>query len=700
MHSQSKKIDWEFFFEKETIVKKFFIAFSVLLIIGGFNAAAFGAEAEMEKEVVPPSVDLDNIVVTATRIGQPRYKVPGNVTVLTRQQIEESNAQTIPDMLKEALGVHVSDNSTVKSAKIDIRGFGDTTAQNVLVLVNDRKINPVDISGPDLTQIPLEAVERIEIIRGAGSVLYGDNAVGGVVNIITKKGKGSFQGRVGGSYGSYDAQKSDVEVSGYKHNVSYYLYSQYNDKRGYRENSDLLAQNFNTRLGYDLTEKISADLNVGWHHDVQELPGGISESQMRSLGRRESVNRDDTSYTTDRYIQLAFDVTPWPEDFYFGNFVLDLYYRNRDAYDEFNSFGPFHTKRNIDTSGITGKYIFDRTIFGQEVNFVTGIDAYDTENDILGSRDNVDDITISKREFGLFGYLQYEAVDNVFVNAGSRYHKAYYVFDQRNVSVYQKENPDVWVSMGGLKYEYAQGSNLHLNVQQTFRFLATDEWYSTANFPGFGITPGLNLNLDQQHGVQYEAGIKHNFNDYATVSVTPYYMVLKNEIFFDPVTFANSNYERTHRVGVEVGNTLNLLKVLSISQLDELEIFSNYTYQDAQFGEGASDGKDIPMVPRYQVSGGLRTGFLQSYQLSLIGHYVGSRFAVNDVLNAATIVKEYFVLDSRVAFKKKYFEIYGEVNNILNEFYSGYVSKSTFSTTKSYFPSPARNFTVGMNVKF
>ena len=138
------------------------------------------------------SVDLEPIVVTASRMAQHNYKIAGNVTVIDRAQIEASNAQTIPDVLGEAFGVNIYDNSTTKSAVVDVRGFGDTAPRNILVMVDGRKVNNMDISGPDLVQVPLGAVERIEIIRGAGSVLYGDNAVGGVVNIITKRGRGDL----------------------------------------------------------------------------------------------------------------------------------------------------------------------------------------------------------------------------------------------------------------------------------------------------------------------------------------------------------------------------------------------------------------------------------------------------------------------------------------------------------------------------
>ena len=97
------------------------------------------------------------------------------------------------------------------------------------------------------------------------------------------------------------------------------------------------------------------------------------------------------------------------------------------------------------------------------------IDYYDNENNILGSGSNVDDLTISKEELGVYGFLQYELADKVFVNGGTRYHQADYAFSQRNVAVDEKQSPD--------------------------------EWYSTANFPGFGLVPGLNLGLKQQTGI-------------------------------------------------------------------------------------------------------------------------------------------------------------------------------------------------------
>lgn len=671
--------------KKRSIVSSvFFMALGMVLMTADLSFAKFNT----------PEADLGRIVITATRIAQHDYKIAGNVTVIDQEQIEASNAQNIPDILKEALGINIYDSSTAKSSVIDIRGFGDTAARNVLVLVNDRKVNPVDISGPDLVQIPIEAVEKIEVIRGAGSVLYGDQAVGGVVNIITKKGEGDFKGRVGYHMGSYDALGTDVEVSGEKDDVNYYVYSKYDDQKGYRSNSDMLAKDFNTRIGYDFSEKIKMDLTVAWHEDDQGLPGGLSATELETLGREGSADEGDYSSTKDRSIQLSLDVNPWSEDHYLGEVAVDLYYRNRDTYAFFNAW-DYGTKYDIETKGISAKYIFDQTLFEHEVNFVTGLDYFDDENGILGSGSNTDDLIISKEEFGVYGYAELELVENVFFNAGSRYHKANYTFSETNSTTYEEKKPDETVYMGGLKYEYAKGSNLHFNVQKTFRFLATDEWYSSWS--------GLNTDLDQQSGMQYEIGVKHNFDDKITLNVTPYWIDLKDEIFFDPESGwfgSNENYDKTRRIGVEVGTRFDILKFMDVGFLNDFEFFTNYTFQNAEFNGGVNDDKRIPMVPRHQANCGVSVKFAEFFNASIMGKYVGARYAINDTLNNAPIEKPYYVLDGRISYNQKNFDVYAEINNILDEKYCSMVTKAVGSMAKDYYPAPDRNFMVGMNIKF
>jgi outer membrane receptor for Fe3+-dicitrate len=110
------------------------------------------------------------------------------------------------------------------------------------------------------------------------------------------------------------------------------------------------------------------------------------------------------------------------------------------------------------------------------------------------------------------------------MNIGMRYQKAYYDFNQKSPSIERlKKSPNELVSTTGVKYVYGQRSNIFFNFHETFRFLASDEWYDTWN--------GLNSDLKHQTGAQYEAGLKHDFSSSLSMSFTPYMIETKNEIF-------------------------------------------------------------------------------------------------------------------------------------------------------------------------
>ncbi len=658
--------------------------FSALMFLGVLTTPVFAGP-----------VDLDRIQVISSRLAQNDYKLSSDVTVIDEEAIKASNARTVSQILSQQLGVHVYDNSTIKTATIDIRGFGDTASRNVLVLVNDRKVNPVDISGPDLLQIPLDTVERIEIIRGTATVLYGDNAVGGVVNIITKEGKGKLSGKISGTYGSFDARGTSAQISGSTKHIAYYLYSNYDDNHGYRQNSDVLNKNFQTQLSSKLADWLKVGVNATWHQDEYGLPAGLSGAQIEQLGRRGTRAPSDKAFTKDRAIQSTFDVSPLNEDL--GHLVMDLSYRDRDTYADFVSQG-IATKRNSNTLGWTSKYLFDKTILDHEVNLVTGFDYYNADQNIFGSGFSTDDITISKKEYGAYISSAFEIWNHVFMTGGTRYQKNYYTFDVKSgTKAYLKQNPDEHASMVGLKYEYGRASNIFANAQQTFRFLATDEWYDTFN--------GLNTNLKQQKGIQYEVGLKHNFDDYVTVHVTPYVIKLRNEIFLDPTAGggfgANNNYDRTLRKGIEVGQTTDVLKFLPhLEHVHRLNISTGYNYQNPEFDGGAFDGRLIPMVPEHQANAVVTLGILDHYNISLIGTYVGERFAINDTNNTTTPLKAYFTLDGKVVYDSDPFELFIAVNNIFEQKYYSLAIKGTNSNNKDFFPAPERTFTAGMSVKF
>jgi iron complex outermembrane recepter protein len=139
-----------------------------------------------------PSVGLEPMKVTATRQEEEVLTIPAHVTVIDREAIKNSNASDIGDLLKSEAGLWVDKGSSSNPSEIfiDARGFnsGGSNASRMIVLIDGQRANRSDLGTPDWSVVPIESIERIEIMRGSATALYGDNAMSGSINIITKKG--------------------------------------------------------------------------------------------------------------------------------------------------------------------------------------------------------------------------------------------------------------------------------------------------------------------------------------------------------------------------------------------------------------------------------------------------------------------------------------------------------------------------------
>jgi len=235
--------------------------------------------------------NLGEIVVTASRVETPLGEAPANVTVITAEQITQMGAQSLVDVFDREPGIFAQNYlGNPKTGNIDIRGYGEAAPQNVLFLVNGRRVNSIDLSGADLSQIPVDAVERIEVYRGPASVLYGDNAAAGAVNIILKAGEGPPKGWVAATYGSYDTFKPEAMVSGSQNQFSYMVFASHLDTGGYRENNGLHANDLLGNFSIEPSDHLKVSLSTGTHADSYGMPGYILLSQLRSgVNPRDSI---------------------------------------------------------------------------------------------------------------------------------------------------------------------------------------------------------------------------------------------------------------------------------------------------------------------------------------------------------------------------------------------------------------------------
>src|SRR5271167_4384276 len=164
--------------------------------------------------VLVPSVSLaqmetmgPEVIVTATRFDTPPQTLPVGITVITAEDIRNSTAATVPELLQHVAGVQVRDSSGSPNWQVDMRGFGIFGDQNTLVLLDGQRISENEQASVNWEAIPLASIERIEIMRGSGAVMYGGGATGGTINIITKAPQ---RNHIGG-YAGIDASSYDTQ---------------------------------------------------------------------------------------------------------------------------------------------------------------------------------------------------------------------------------------------------------------------------------------------------------------------------------------------------------------------------------------------------------------------------------------------------------------------------------------------------------
>ncbi|MFH1355197.1 MAG: TonB-dependent receptor [Candidatus Omnitrophota bacterium] len=641
-------------------------------------------------------VELDTIVVTPYNYEQEIQKTSASVTVITKEEIKNSNAKTIPDVLRPVPGLVVRDwfgNAT--KASVDIRGFGEQGGMNILLLIDGRRANEVDLSAVDWTQIPLNQVERIEVIRGGNSVLYGDNAVSGVINIVTKKGRGKPKLSLGIETGSYEMNAQRLSIDGSEDRLSYWFSASKEATHGYRNNSFYKSKDFATKLEYDCTDELALNFRSGYKRASYGLPGALFDTHLDSFNRRYSRFGDDRATDKEYYF-----VTGAKKEFNgTGDFLIDVSYKDKYVLSNFiganAGWNPI-LKSYIKTLGITPKFKITRPIFNFNNILLTGLDffRYDYSANTYNTSGVLQDFTDINKT-AIAGYLQdqFTIFENLIFTGGYRYETVRYQFDYHDNSGFSPDvdsdiKPNKKAYTSALVYTYKDDSNLFLNTNQSFRFPATDEYFTWGS---------LNTGLKPQNSRTYEGGIRHRFNPKLKCELSLYIMNIKNELYYNPTGGpfgfgANENYDKTRHEGFEAAFDSKIT--------DWLEATGNYSQTVSKFKDGVYVGNYVPMVPRHKANLNFRFLLPNNFTVNTSLNYLGKRYFINDQANAFSRLNGYFLANMNVSYKFKNFTVTAAINNIFDKKYSEYGVYSSSQSAKAYYPNPERNYSLKIDFLF
>ncbi len=633
------------------------------------------------------TASLKEIVVTATRYEEMLTSVPANITVITENDIKNSTAQNIPDLLRNEIGIHVSDvTGNKRTIAVDMRGFGETGPSNNLVLVDGRRTNQADLSGVDWTQIPLERVKRIEIIRGArAAILYGDNATGGVINIITKEYDKPKAG-LGFAAGSYDTVKTTAYGNIASKNLNLFIIGSLLKSSGYRDNSETEAKDIGINLNYYLKDSLRINLSAGYHKDDTGLPGGLKESVISTgISRRATKNPLDFASTEDYYFKIT------PELQFSGDniFKIDLSFRNRD-FLSFSSgdWGNFTGNSQIQTVSASPSLLIKNKIGSANNTLVAGFDYHRSDNDIVNDSlffgtSSKGIYNLQKKNYGFYLHDELKLAEPLFLTAGYRYDKAEFHF-KPSIPDSIKMSKNLFTA--GVNYNFFKKSYLYFGYSKGFRYPLLDELYSF-------FTNTINTNLKLQSSDTYELGLRHHFTDNIYSHINLFRIDTKKEIIYNPVSYNNENLDGgTKREGIEATISLKPVKWLALK--------GGYTYTDTSIKSGSFAGNAIPNVPKHKASAEAVAEISKGITLSINGLYIGTRPFISDFSADYDKQKSFFVLNSKIKYQWRNILIFADFNNITNKEYSEYGVIGGFPLEKSYYPSPKRNFLLGMSVEF
>lgn len=658
------------------------IFFTAMALCGGLPATVRAQQPAGQSTTVV----MGEVVVTASRQAEEVTRVPAHVTVITAADIQRTTAQNVPEVLRSLAGVNAIDISgNQRNYNIDLRGYGESAPLNILLLVDGRRINLPDLSGPDWNLIPLERIERIEVIRGSrGNLLYGDNATSGVINIITKEGR-DLEGQLSASYGSYDTFRGSASAGGAQGPIAIDLSTSYLDSKGYRDNSDSDTKDVGLNLRIDPTDKMRLHFSSGYHYDDVRNPGALLQSELDSGTRRTATTHPlDFDKTKDYYVKAGLELDMLTDD----TFKLETSFRRRDksSYGTYSGGYWFDADTQSDIVTVSPQMIF-RSDFDQVANtIILGIDHTQAEQD-YDSTSGFGPIraSLEKKNTGYFIYDELRIGDHWGLSGGYRYDRATFKYDPADV---RKNTMDEEIVSVGINYAFKDNSHLYASFNRGFRYPVLDEQFVYA-------TSSVNTALKPENSDNYEVGGLLELVPGLAFRLSLFRTKTHDQIFYNPATYSNENMDgKVIRQGIETGVTWSV---------KSLRLGAGYTYTDTEFDGGPYDGQEVPFVPRNRATAFINYEIIHGLTIGLDGIYIGSSYRISDYGNDFPKADSYTVINAKAQYQWRWVTFFVDLNNLFNEKYSAYSGLSYLDVDlyeAGYYPSPEFNILAGVTVRF
>jgi len=639
---------------------------------------ALPLHAADEPMTVPP------VIVTATRSAQSAVTTPASVTVITREEIVASGATQIAEVLRGQGAIQLSDlYGDGSRVTVGLRGFGVTGGDNTLVLVDGRRLNNTDIAGPDFSSIDLGDVERIEIIQGSAGALYGDQAVGGVINIITR-GTDTKRGEVVGTVGADATRTVRALVSErFDSGVGFKLSARLHSSDNYRDHNQIDTHRAALLTDYEHDAgRIFGELR--YSDESLELPGDLTAAQI-AQDRRQAKNNTDRSDSETVITRIG------GRQRLSDNWQIEAELGNRDeAVDgllEF--FGLLNTlSQRRDHLTFTPRLVGTVPLDAGDALVTAGID-WDDVDYRLDSRSTMSTFlqNADQTMWAAYGQAVVPFGERLTGTFGARYAEVDNSFDEFNeflgfVTTQRYDiTDDATAFEAGLAFQATPEVRLFARIDTPFRFAKVDE----NAYRALGSRP-----LDTQTGESWEGGAEWSRHG-AHAKLLLYRLDLENELGYDPSgadpfgfnSGANVNFDDTRRDGLTIEGAM--------PAGNQVTFTGQFSYTDATFTSGPYRGNEIPMVAPQTTRIGIDLRPDPAWSLFTEAVYVGKRRLDGDFANTRPRLDEALLLNVNLRYLRGPLSAELRVSNLGDELYNDYGSTSAFGG-ETFYPAPERRW--------
>lgn len=627
-----------------------------------------------------PMYSLDAVVVTANRAPEKKIDANADVAVVSAKEIEEKHFDDVAQAVKNVPGVfissHGSSNQVGMSEQIYING-----SPNVVVLVDGMRRNTNGNSLATVNigdMVSMDSIDHIEVLKGAASTLYGSDAQGGVINIITKKAKeNGVKTTLRTSFGDNSKEKYSIHNAGREDKIFWNveagkeLQGNYEDGWGRNVINHLNAEHYNVKLGYDLNE----DSNVVFNYEkykadyTRPAENGLDKNSSKGKKDNDHMNVQYTAKINDR-LTNQFSIyktkTSYKDNYNFGGIVHD--------YGPGAIFAPQFLDMKLETTGVSDQLTYKLN----KHTFIGGFDWYEDKISKLTNTTN----------YGRINTVV-EIPSNKSVTT-----TAFYLQDKIDVT-------DQWNITPGVRVDHNSQFGTHTSPSLSIGFKPNAKTNYYVNYKTFFVAPDLyklyssygNKDLDPEEGYTFEFGANHEFSDTLTGTFNIFHTHAKN-LFGSDAAWKAIN---TGKANVN-GFSLNLNK--DFNQHWNASIGYSFIHMPATAPDKNINSDGILPESTLNINVGYQA---DKFNANLSGRGIMNRYGTKvDGYGKPTKMSNYanyWVWDLAANYQfTKEATLFARVNNIFDQFYTDIgSSKDPYGT---WYSAPGRNFEIGLQFQF